>query len=95
MFSLINKAGSGAILFINQELPPGDLLSRITELRDLQGQGIAKAPQPRMDLKDFGIGAQMLHDLDISKIRLISNSGHAKRVGMIGYGLDILEHVNY
>lgn len=48
-----------------------------------------------MDTKDFGIGAQILHDLDISKIRLISNSAQTKRVGMIGYGLDIVEYVTY
>jgi 3,4-dihydroxy 2-butanone 4-phosphate synthase/GTP cyclohydrolase II len=48
-----------------------------------------------MDAKDFGIGAQILHDIDISKIRLITNSYQAKRVGMIGYGLEITEYVTY
>jgi len=95
MFRLINEEGSGAVIFINQELQPGDLLTRIGELKELQGQNIHKAPQIKMDLKDFGIGAQILHDIDISKIRLISNSEHTKRVGMIGYGLEITEYVNY
>ena len=45
--------------------------------------------------KDFGIGAQILHDLNISKIQLISNSKQTKRVGMIGYGLEITDYVNY
>ncbi len=48
-----------------------------------------------MDVKDFGIGAQILHDLDISRIRLISNTTQSKRVGMIGYGLEIMEYVVY
>jgi 3,4-dihydroxy 2-butanone 4-phosphate synthase/GTP cyclohydrolase II len=48
-----------------------------------------------MDTKDFGIGAQILHDLNIHKIRLVSNSEHAKRVGMIGYGLEIIDYVGY
>ena len=48
-----------------------------------------------MDTRDFGIGAQILHDLDISKLRLISNSEKTKRVGMIGYGLEIVEYVKY
>lgn len=95
MFRLINDAGAGAVIFINQELQPGDLLSRLGELKELQEQNIYKAPQIRMDVKDFGIGAQILHDIDISKIRLISNSEHGKRVGMIGYGLEITEYVNY
>jgi 3,4-dihydroxy 2-butanone 4-phosphate synthase/GTP cyclohydrolase II len=95
MFSLINEQGAGAVIFINQELQPGDLLNRITELKELHSKGIHKAPQIKMDLKDFGIGAQILHDIDISKIRLISNSEHAKRVGMIGYGLEITDYVAY
>ena len=95
MFRLINDQGAGAVIFINQELQPGDLLSRLGELKELQEQNIYKAPQIRMDVKDFGIGAQILHDIDISKIRLISNSEHGKRVGMIGYGLEITEYVNY
>jgi 3,4-dihydroxy 2-butanone 4-phosphate synthase/GTP cyclohydrolase II len=48
-----------------------------------------------MDNKDFGIGAQILHDIDISKIRLVTNAEQTKRVGMIGYGLEITEYVNY
>jgi len=95
MFQLVNEAGKGAILFINQEMQTTNLLNRITELKALQAEGVFKAPQIKMDLKDFGIGAQILHDLDISKIRLISNSEQAKRVGMIGYGLEIIEYVAY
>ena len=48
-----------------------------------------------MDSKDFGIGAQILHDLNIHKLGLISNSEQKKRVGMIGYGLEIVEYINY
>ena len=49
-----------------------------------------------MDAKDFGIGAQILHDLGIHKIRLVSNrEKKQRRVGMIGYGLEIVEHVGY
>jgi len=95
MFQLVNEAGKGAILFINQEMQTSNLLNRITELKTLQSKGIFKAPQIKMDIKDFGIGAQILHDIDISKIRLVSNAEHAKRVGMIGYGLEITEYVAY
>ena len=48
-----------------------------------------------MDSRDFGIGAQILHELGIHKIKLISNSAQTKRVGMIGYGLEITEYINY
>ncbi len=95
MFKRINNEGKGAILFINQEVQSSDLLHIITELKSLQTQGIFKAPQIKMDVKDYGIGAQILHDIDISKIKLISNAQHTKRVGMIGYGLEITDYVEY
>ncbi|WP_426065223.1 3,4-dihydroxy-2-butanone-4-phosphate synthase [Flavobacterium sp. DSP2-3-1] len=95
MFQLINDQGKGAVLFINQEAQSIDLLNRIVELKGLQAKGEFKAPQIKMDNKDFGIGAQILHDIDISKIRLLSNTEQTKRVGMIGYGLEIKEYVNY
>jgi 3,4-dihydroxy 2-butanone 4-phosphate synthase/GTP cyclohydrolase II len=95
MFKRITDEGKGAVLFINQEVQSSDLLNRLTELKSLQAEGIIKAPQIKMDVKDFGIGAQILHDLDISKIKLISNSEQTKRVGMIGYGLEITEYVGY
>jgi 3,4-dihydroxy 2-butanone 4-phosphate synthase/GTP cyclohydrolase II len=95
MFQLINQEGKGAVLFINQEVASVDLLNRISELKVLQAQGEFKAPQIKMDNKDFGIGAQILHDIDISKILLLSNTEQTKRVGMIGYGLEIKEYVKY
>lgn len=95
MFQLINQEGKGAVLFINQEVQSLDLLNRLKELKSLQEQGIKNAPQIKMDAKDFGIGAQILHDIDISKIKLITNSYQTKRVGMIGYGLEITDYVTY
>ncbi|MCM5663615.1 3,4-dihydroxy-2-butanone-4-phosphate synthase [Galbibacter mesophilus] len=95
MFKQLNKEGRGAIVFINQESHSINLLKRLTELKELQANGEMRAPKINMDAKDFGIGAQILHDLDISKIRLLSNSTQTKRVGIIGYGLEIVEYVNY
>jgi 3,4-dihydroxy 2-butanone 4-phosphate synthase/GTP cyclohydrolase II len=95
MFQTINENGKGAVIFINQDMQSVNLLSRIAELKQLQTEGEMKAPRIIIDTKDFGIGAQILHDLDISKIRLVTNTSQSKRVGMIGYGLEIIEHVNY
>lgn len=95
MFKAINEEGKGAIVFINQESQSLNLLKRLGELKDLQKAGEMKAPPLVMDSKDFGIGAQILHDLEIHKIRLLSNTKQTKRVGMIGYGLEITEYVNY
>jgi 3,4-dihydroxy 2-butanone 4-phosphate synthase/GTP cyclohydrolase II len=95
MFQTINENGKGAVIFINQDMQSVNLLSRIAELKQLQTEGEMQAPRIIIDTKDFGIGAQILHDLDISKIRLVTNTSQSKRVGMIGYGLEIIEHVNY
>ena len=97
MFSVFNKEGKGAIVFINQQSQSLNLLSRLNTLKEAQSDdNVAKAPRIVMDSKDFGIGAQILHDLGIRKIRLVSNSKNIKkRVGMIGYGLEITEYVNY
>ncbi|PTS95964.1 3,4-dihydroxy-2-butanone-4-phosphate synthase [Flavobacterium sp. HMWF030] len=95
MFKVINENGKGAVLFINQDMTAVNLLNRIAELKTLQAEGIMKAPKVIIDSKDYGIGAQILHDIDISKIRLVSNTEQTKRVGMIGYGLEITEYVSY
>ena len=97
MFSVINKEGKGAIVFINQQYQSLNLLPRLKELKESQTkEKISKAPRIVLDTKDFGIGAQILHDIGIHKIRLISNGKEkTKRVGIIGYGLEILEYVNF
>ncbi len=96
MFKVINDEGKGALVFINQQSQSFNLLARLKQLKEIQKvDSIAKAPSISMDSKDFGIGAQILHDLGIHKIRLVSNSVQEKRVGMIGYGLEITDYVSY
>ena len=95
MFKVIHDEEKGAILFINQQNQAKNLLNRLGILKENQAKGEMKAPAIPMDNKDFGIGAQILHDLNISKLKLVSNSKQTKRVGMIGYGLEIVEYVNY
>lgn len=95
MFQKINDEGRGAILFINQHNQSKNLLGRLRTLKENQANGIVKAPAITMDNKDFGIGAQILHDINISKIKLMTNSQQSKRVGMIGYGLEIVDYVGY
>nr|WP_298999013.1 3,4-dihydroxy-2-butanone-4-phosphate synthase [uncultured Allomuricauda sp.] len=95
MFHVLNSEEKSAMIFINQGNQSMNLLGRLAELKELQANGITKAPKIEMDNKDFGIGAQILHDLNISKIRLLTNSGKTRRVGMVGYGLEIVEYVNY
>tara|TARA_A100001015_G_C15013828_1_gene724511 strand:+ start:585 stop:1721 length:1137 start_codon:yes stop_codon:yes gene_type:complete len=96
IFKLINEAENGAILFINHEQTPENLLSRIGILKQMQEEGKDNiAPPMKMDFKDFGIGAQILHNLNIKKLKVISNSKQAPRIGITGYGITIAGYQNY
>ena len=86
----------GAMIFISPELKAINTLKRLKILKKNQKEDkISKAPILSMDDKDFGIGAQILHDLDITNLKLITNTKGKKRVGMIGYGLEISEYINF
>ena len=95
VLKLVNSEEKSAIVFVNQDIKPNNLLSRISELKNIQIEGEIAAPGIKFDDKDYGIGAQILHDLNINKIKLISNNIPLKRVGMIGYGLEIVENIEY
>jgi len=95
MFDIINK-DKGAMIFISPELKSIDTLKRLKILRKNQSENeITKAPILSIDDRDFGIGAQILHDIDITNLKLITNTKGKKRVGMIGYGLEISEYINF
>ena len=96
IFEKINEAGKGAIIFINQNLEPENILERINKLKDSNNKlKINNSLNQKEDLKDFGIGAQIIHDIGISKIKILSNSGKKPRVGLSGYGLSIDEYIKY
>ncbi len=95
-FEMIEKEGRGAVLFVNQEPKPEDLLARIKQLKEGQKrEKTQKIPPLPMDKRDFGIGAQLLHNLGIYKLKVISNSPQSSRIGITGYGLEIVEVVEY
>ena len=96
MFEIINKDKMGAMIFISPELKAINTLKRLKILKKNQvNNKITKAPILNMDDRDFGIGAQILHDLDITNLKLITNTKETRRVGMIGYGLEISEYINF
>lgn len=96
IFKKINDNKRGAVLFINHQQSSEDLLSRIKSLEKIQIKGKNKSVPPiKMDYKDFGIGAQILHDLNIRKLKVLSNSKKIPRIGLTGYGLEIIDHINY
>ena len=95
IFDKINSNGKGVVVFINQSQSSENILHRLRELKSVQGKNKIKILPPIMDEKDYGIGAQILHYLNIHKIELLTNSTQIKRVGMIGYGLEIVKYIKY
>ncbi len=96
IFEKINNTGKGAIIFINQNQEPENIIERINKLKDSNNKlKINNSINQKEDLKDFGIGAQIIHHIGISKIKILSNSGKKQRVGLSGYGLSIEEYIKY
>jgi 3,4-dihydroxy 2-butanone 4-phosphate synthase/GTP cyclohydrolase II len=93
---MIAKAGKGCILYMNQE---GRGIGLINKLKayNLQDQGYDTVDANiqlgfKMDQRDYGVGAQILRDLGIAKMKLISNNP-TKRAAIVGYGLEIVENI--
>ena len=96
VFEAINDKGKGAVIFINQENQSFNLLNRLGVLKESQAKDQPYIPSIRMDDRDYGIGAQILMDLDITKLIVLSNAKtFRKRVGMTGYGIEIIDYVRY
>jgi len=93
---MIDKEGKGCIIYMNQEGRGIGLVNKLKAYR-LQEQGFDTVEANlklgfKMDQRDYGIGAQIIRDLGISKMRLMSNNP-TKRAGIIGYGLEIVENI--
>tara|TARA_B100000902_G_scaffold75919_1_gene80752 strand:- start:327 stop:1433 length:1107 start_codon:yes stop_codon:yes gene_type:complete len=88
VFEMIKKEGKGAVIFINQNQSSEIIIKKLHSLGK-------KTDNSKVDFKDFGIGAQILHDIGISSINLLSNSEKKHRVGLSGYGLIIKKHTKY
>jgi 3,4-dihydroxy 2-butanone 4-phosphate synthase/GTP cyclohydrolase II len=94
--SMVEKEGKGVVLYMKQEGRGIGLLNKLKAYK-LQEEGLDTVEANLrlgfdMDNRDYGIGAQILHDLGISKIKLITNNPK-KRVGLMGYGLEIVENL--
>jgi 3,4-dihydroxy 2-butanone 4-phosphate synthase / GTP cyclohydrolase II len=94
--NMVEREGKGVVLYMKQEGRGIGLLNKLRAYK-LQEEGLDTVEANLqlgfdMDNRDYGIGAQILHDLGISKIRLITNNPK-KRVGLMGYGLEIVDNV--
>jgi 3,4-dihydroxy 2-butanone 4-phosphate synthase/GTP cyclohydrolase II len=93
----IEKEGKGVIVYLNQEGRGIGLLNKLKAYK-LQENGMDTVEANEalgfsMDERDYGVGAQILRDLNISKIKLMTNNPK-KRAGLMGFGLEIVENVS-
>lgn len=93
---MVEKEGKGVIVYMNQEGRGIGLLNKL-KAYELQEKGMDTVEANlalgfQMDQRDYGIGAQILRDLGVTKMRLMSNNPK-KRTGLIGYGLEIMDNV--
>ena len=95
IFQQIDAAGKGAFIVINQGGYSQNLLHRIQAIKAVQEGKPAPSQVPAAQVKDIGIGAQILIDLGISHMKLLTNSEPSRYVGMSGYGLEITDYVSY
>jgi 3,4-dihydroxy 2-butanone 4-phosphate synthase/GTP cyclohydrolase II len=94
--ALIEQEGRGVVVYMNQEGRGIGLMNKLRAYK-LQEQGLDTVDANlslgfRMDERDYGIGAQILRNLGVSKMRLMSNNPR-KRTGLLSYGLEIVENV--
>lgn len=91
--SLMQQEGKGLLLYMRHAEKEKDaILNRLKLLEQRQQDGQTNEPPTDMDQRDFGVGAQIIRDMGITKLRLITNHPR-RRVGLIGYGLEIVENI--
>lgn len=94
---MIEKEGKGIIVYMNQEGRGIGLMNKLKAYKlQEEGRDTVEANEDlgfKPDERDYGVGAQILRDLGVSKIRLMSNNPK-KRAGLIGYGLEIVDNVS-
>ena len=94
---MVEKEGRGAVVYMNQEGRGIGLINKLKAYK-LQEGGMDTIEANEYlgfkgDQRDYGVGAQIIRDMGISKLKLITNNPK-KRVGLIGYGLEIVENIS-
>lgn len=83
----IESEGKGVVVYMNHLQKDHNLIDELRELRSLQSNGMTPG-SASMDARDYGIGAQILRNLGVHKMTLLTNNP-TKRTGLIGYGLEV------
>jgi 3,4-dihydroxy 2-butanone 4-phosphate synthase / GTP cyclohydrolase II len=94
---MVEKEGRGAVVYMNQEGRGIGLINKLKAYKLQEGGMDTVEANEHLgfkgDQRDYGVGAQIIRDLGISKLKLITNNPK-KRVGLIGYGLEVVENIS-
>ena len=85
---IISKEGRGIFLYMRHGEKVNSILKKLKQI----DQDDSNDPLPSEEQRDFGIGAQILRDLGVEKLKVISNTTR-KRIGITGYGLEIIDYI--
>jgi len=94
----IEQEGKGVLIYLRQKDDDDPVLASLNAIKKMQETGNDQKLFPTRtqstDQRDLGIGAQILNELGVSKLRLLTNNPR-KRVGLIGYGLEVVENISF
>lgn len=94
---MIAQEGKGLLLYMRHNEKRGALLQQLEDLQKQQREGetiTMENNKSEMDQRDFGVGAQILRDMGITRMRLLTNNPK-RRIGLIGYGLEVVENISF
>ncbi|GJM31987.1 MAG: 3,4-dihydroxy-2-butanone-4-phosphate synthase [Saprospiraceae bacterium] len=94
VLNMISEEGKGLLLYMRHGEKGDAMLHLLQDIQEKQSKGESPSLEGRLESeqRDYGVGAQILRDLGVTKMRVISN--HPKRrIGLIGYGLEIIENI--
>ncbi len=91
---MIAEEDQGLLLYMRHSEKSDAILHHLADYqkRQYNGENPELSKRAEMTQRDFGVGAQILHDMNVTKLRLITNTPR-KRVGLIGYGLEVVENI--
>jgi 3,4-dihydroxy 2-butanone 4-phosphate synthase/GTP cyclohydrolase II len=89
---LIAEEGKGVLLYMRHSEKQGALLQRLESYQKQLSKGETFSIKSDMEQRDFGVGAQILRDLKVSKMKLLTHQSR-RRIGLVGYGLEVVENI--
>ena len=93
---MLEREGKGVLIYLRQNDDEDPIMETLAAIKRMKVSGVKQTILPARnqghEQRDFGIGAQILNELNVSKLRLLTNNPK-RRIGLIGYGLEVVENI--